>query len=66
MYRSNIVFLPRHVAIKRIYTDVQDLGIELGELVAIAIERRNLLASSWRPVQGVKGHDHMLMVAIIT
>jgi len=63
---ANVVFLPRHVAIERIYTDVQDLGIESGELLAITIERRYLLASSGRPVRRVKGHDHMLLVAIVT
>jgi hypothetical protein len=54
------------VAIKRIYTDVQDLGIELGELLAVAVERRYLLGSSRRPVDGVKGYDHVLLAAIIT
>jgi hypothetical protein len=53
------------VAIKRIYTNVQDLGIELGELLAVAVERRYLLGSSRRPVDGVKGYDHMFLAAII-
>ena len=66
VHRTNVVFLPSHVAVNRIYTDVQDLGIELGELLAIAIERRNLVGSGGRPVHRVKGYDHMLLVAIIT
>jgi len=66
VHLPNVVLLPSHVAIKRIYTDVQNLGIELGELLAVAVERRYLLRSSRRPINRVKGYDHMLLVAIIT
>jgi hypothetical protein len=53
------------VAVQRIYTDVQDLGIELGELLAVAVERRYLVGSGRRPVDRVKSYDHMLLAAII-
>jgi hypothetical protein len=52
------------VAVKRIYTDVQDLGIELGELLAVAVERRYLVGSGRCPVDRVESYDHMLLAAI--
>lgn len=65
MHGADIVLLPRHVAIKSIYADVQNLGIKRGELFAIAIERRQLLGSSRCPVQQMKADYHMLLPAKI-
>jgi hypothetical protein len=66
MHGADIVFLPRQMAVKRVYADVQDLGIKRGELLAVAIERRQLFRSSRRPVQRMKADDHMLLPAKIT
>ena len=66
MHRADIVLLPSDVAVKGIYTDVQDLGIKRGELLAVAIERRQLLGSSRGPVQGMKTDHYIFLVAKIT
>jgi hypothetical protein len=65
VHGSNIVFLPGEVAVQSIYADVQDLGIKRGELLAIAIERRQLLSSSRCPIQGMKTDDDILFPAKI-
>jgi hypothetical protein len=59
------MFLPSHVAVESVDADVQNLGIALGELREIAIERRQLLASSRSPVDGVERYDHILLAAKI-
>jgi hypothetical protein len=66
MHGANVVFLPSHVAVKRVYADVQNLGIKRGELLAVAIERRQLFGSSRRPVEGMKGYNHVLLPTKIT
>jgi hypothetical protein len=66
VHRPDVIFLPGDVAIKRVYTDVQDLGIKRGELLAVAIERRQLLRSSRSPVQGMEADDHIFLSPKIT
>jgi len=65
MHRADVVFLPGEVAVKGVYTDVQNLGIKRGESFAIAIERRQLLGSSRGPVQRMKADHHIFLAAKI-
>jgi hypothetical protein len=65
MHRFDVVLLPGDVAINCVDADVQDLGIKRGELLAVAIERRQLLGSSGRPVQRMKTNHHVLLAAKI-
>jgi hypothetical protein len=59
------MLLPGKMAVYRICAYVQDLGIERGELLAIRVERRQLLPSSRSPIQRMKGHQHMFLPAKI-
>jgi hypothetical protein len=49
-----------------INADVQDLGIQGGELFASRIEFRHLLRSGRRPVERVERNDEVLLPEIIT
>ena len=62
MHGADVVLLPGDVAIKGVYTDVQNLGIKRGELLAVAVERRQLLGSGRSPVQRMKT-DHYIFLA---
>jgi len=66
MHRSNGMLLPGDVAVNRIGAYVQNLGIERGELLAIRVERRQLLSSSGSPVQRMKSHKNIFLAAEIT
>ncbi len=65
MHRSNVMFLPCKVAVNRISANVQDLGIERGELLAIRVERRQLFGSSRSPIQRMKAYHDMLLATKI-
>lgn len=66
MHRADGMLLPCDMAVDRISAYVQDLGIERGELLAIGVERRQLLSSSRGPVQRMKGHQNIFLTVIIT
>ena len=66
MHRTNRMLLPRNVAVNGISAYVQNLGIERGELLAIRVERRQLLSSSRGPVQRMKSHKNIFLAAEIT
>jgi hypothetical protein len=65
MHGSNLMLLPGKMAVDRICTYVQDLGIERGELLAIRVERRQLLSSSGSPVQRMESHQNIFLAAKI-
>jgi len=60
--RSELFLEPRGVAGERVNADVQNLGIERGELLQSGVEHRQLGGSSRRPVERVKG-DHDILLA---
>lgn len=64
--RANFFFLPRDVAGNGIDADVQDLGIECGELLTGSVERRHLGGSSGRPVEGMERDDDGLLAEEVT
>jgi hypothetical protein len=66
MHRTNGMLLPGNVAVNGISAYVQNLGIERGELLAIRVERRQLLPSSRGPVQRMKSHKNIFLTAEIT
>src|SRR5579864_4274962 len=59
MHGAYLMLLPGEMAVNRVCAYVQDLGIERGELLAIRVERRQLLSSSRRPIQGMESYQHM-------
>jgi len=61
MHSADVMLLPGDMAVNRVCAYVQNLGIERGELLAIRVERRQLLPSSRSPVQGMKAHHHMFL-----
>jgi hypothetical protein len=56
MHCPDGMLLPGKMAVNRICAYVQDLGIERGELLAIRVERRQLLPSSRGPIQRMKSY----------
>lgn len=62
----DIFFLPRDVADDGIDADVQNLGIQCGELLPGGVEHRHLGGSSRSPVERVEGDDHILLAPEVT
>jgi hypothetical protein len=63
-HHANVFFLPGDVTGDGVYADVQDLGIERGELLAGGVERRHLGCSSRGPVKRVEA-DHDVLLALV-
>src|SRR5207244_11357806 len=66
MHRPDIFLLPSNMAENRICAYVQNLGIERGELLPGAVERRQLRRSSGCPVQRMKCQYNVLFAAKVT
>src|SRR5580658_1093427 len=66
MHLADCMLLPSHMAVNRVDADIQELSIERGELLAVRVECRQLFAAGRRPIQRMKGHDHILLPAKIT
>src|SRR5215469_7011127 len=63
--QADVILAPCHVAGNRIYADVQNLGIQGGELSAARIEFGHLHRSSRGPVEGMKSNKKVLFAKIV-
>lgn len=64
-HRTDFTLPPGNVAWNGIYADVQDLGIQCRELLAVRVEFGHLGGSSGRPIQRVKGDDEILLPQVV-
>src|SRR6185369_16578116 len=60
---ADLEFLPRHVTEYRIAAHAHDLGIQLGELIAVRVVRRGLRCSSRGPIGRIKSQDDIFLAA---